>query len=195
VITGSRVQEGPPAEGPSGDVRAFSARTGALMWRFHTIPYPVEAGHESWKGGSWKDRSGVNVWGVISVDTERGIAFVPTGSPAYDFYGGDRKGKNLFGNSLVAIDAMTDKLLWHYQMVHHDVWDYDLSAQPNLVTVLRNGRRLPAVAQITKMGLVFVLDRLTGQPLFPVEERPVPQSKVPGEETWPTQPFPSNHRP
>lgn len=189
IITGARVPEG-QARGPSGDVRAFDARTGRLVWTFHTVPRPGETGYDTWEGNSWRNRTGVNVWSIISVDAERGIIFLPVGSPSYDFYGGDRKGANLFGNSLVALNANTGKLIWYYQMVHHDLWDYDLPAQPNLITVERNGRKLPAVAQVTKMGFVFILDRLTGKPLFPVEERSVPQSKVPGEATSPTQPFP-----
>jgi len=189
VITGARVPEA-PGRGPSGDVRAFDVRTGKLVWQFHTVPRPGEVGHETWEGDSWKERTGANVWSMMSVDVERGLVFLPIGSPAYDFYGGDRKGNNLFGNSLVALQAESGKLVWHYQMVHHDIWDYDLPAQPVLITVRRNGRALPAVAQVTKMGFVFILDRLTGKPLFPVEERTVPQSKVPGEATSPTQPFP-----
>ncbi len=180
-----------PAQGPSGDVRAYDVRTGKLVWTFHTVPHPGEAGNETWAGDSWKDRMGANVWSTMSVDAERGLVFLPIGSPAYDFYGGDRKGKNLFGNSLVALNAATGKLIWYFQVVHHDLWDYDLPAQPLLIDIRRNGRLVPAVAQITKMGFVFVFDRLTGTPLFPVEERPVPQSDVPGEATWPTQPIPS----
>jgi membrane-bound PQQ-dependent dehydrogenase (glucose/quinate/shikimate family) len=179
-----------PAKGPTGDVRAYDVRNGKLVWTFHTVPRPGEQGHETWEGDSWRDRMGANVWSMMSVDEDRGLVFLPTGSPAYDLYGGDRKGQNLFANSLVALDAKTGRLVWYYQMVHHDLWDYDLPAQPLLVTVRRDGRRVPAVAQVTKMGFVFVLDRRTGHPLFPVEERPVPQSEVPGEATWPTQPFP-----
>lgn len=179
-----------PAKGPGGDVRAYDVRSGRLVWTFHTVPRPGEKGHETWEGDSWRDRMGANVWSAMSVDEERGLVFLPTGSPAYDFYGGDRKGQNLFANSLVALEAATGRLVWYYQMVHHDLWDYDLPAQPLLVTVRHNGRRVPAVAQVTKMGFVFVLDRRTGRPLFPVEERPVPQTDVPGEATWPTQPFP-----
>ncbi len=179
-----------PAKGPGGDVRAYDVRTGKLVWTFHTVPRPGERGNETWEGDSWRDRMGANVWSTMSVDEERGLVFLPTGSPAYDFYGGDRKGQNLFANSLVALDALSGRLVWYYQMVHHDLWDYDLPAQPVLITVRRNGRPVPAVAQVTKMGFVFVLDRRTGKPLFPVEERPVPQSDVPGEATWPTQPFP-----
>jgi glucose dehydrogenase/Zn ribbon nucleic-acid-binding protein len=189
VITGSEVQES-PSKGPSGDVRAFNVATGKLAWRFHTVPRPGETGHETWAGDGWEDRSGTNVWTIMSVDQERGMIFLPIGSPSYDFYGADRKGQGLFGNSLVALDASTGKLIWYYQMVHHDIWDYDVSAPPNLITVRRDGKDIPAVAQATKMGFVFVLDRLTGKPLFPVEERPVAQSDVPGEATWPTQPFP-----
>ena len=179
-----------PAKGPSGDVRAYNVRTGQLVWTFHTVPHPGEQGSETWAGDSWKDRMGANVWSTMSVDQTRGLVFLPIGSPAYDFYGGDRKGENLFGNSLVALNAATGKLVWYFQTVHHDLWDYDLPAQPSLITVRHNGRLVPAVVQITKMGFVFVFDRVTGKPLFPVEERPVPQSDVPGEATWPTQPFP-----
>lgn len=189
VITGAQVPEG-PGKGPSGAVRAFDVRTGKKVWEFHTVPQPGEPGHETWEGDSWRDRTGVNVWSLMSVDAERGMIFLPIGSPAYDFYGGDRKGRNLFGNSLVALDAATGKLIWYYQMVHHDIWDYDLPAQPTLMTIRRNGKDIPAVAQVTKMGFIFVLDRLTGAPLFPVEERPAPRSEVPGEESSPTQPFP-----
>jgi quinate dehydrogenase (quinone) len=189
VITGSEVQEF-PSKGPSGDVRAFDARTGKLVWTFHTVPRPGEEGHETWQGDSWVDRSGTNVWSIMCVDTERGIIYLPIGSPSYDFYGADRKGKGLFGNSLVALDAATGKVLWYYQMVHHDIWDYDISFPPALITVHRDGKDIPAVAEGSKMGFIFILDRVTGKPLFPVEERPVPRSDVPGEETWPTQPFP-----
>ena len=189
VIMGAQAPEG-PAKGPSGDVRAFDARTGKLVWRFHTVPRPGEPGHNTWEGDSWRERTGVNVWSIMTVDVERGMIFLPIGSAAYDFYGADREGQNLYANSLVALNAATGKLVWHYQMVRHDIWDYDLPAHPNLITVRHNGRAIPAVAQVTKMGLVFVLDRRTGKPLFPVEEKATPQSKVPGEATWPTQPVP-----
>ncbi len=189
VITGALVPEG-PALGPSGVVRAFDVRTGRLEWSFETIPPPGQPGHETWDGDSWKNRTGANVWSIMSVDTERGILFLPVGSPAYDFYGGDRKGQNLYANCLVALDAATGRMRWYYQMVHHDVWDYDLPAQPVLVEIVRDGKTIPAVVQVTKMGFAFVLDRLTGKPLFPVEERPAPPSDVPGESAWPTQPVP-----
>ena len=179
-----------PAQGPSGDVRAYSVVTGKLIWTFHTVPRPGEPGNETWSGDSWRDRTGTNVWSMMSVDEERGMVFLPIGSPTYDFYGGDRKGKNLYGNCLVALNAATGKLIWYFQTVHHDLWDYDLPAQPTLITVRRNNRSIPAVAQVTKQGFVFVFNRITGEPLFPIEERSVPQSNVPGEETWPTQPFP-----
>ena len=189
AIVGSAVQEY-PARGPAGDVRAFDVRTGALAWRFRTVPQPGEPGHETWEKGAAEDRSGANVWSVMSVDVERGLVFLPVGSAAYDFFGGDRPGANLFANSLVALDAATGALRWHFQTVHHDLWDYDLPAQPALVTVRRDGRDVPAVAQVTKTGFVFVLDRVTGRPLFPVEERPVPASTLPGEAASPTQPIP-----
>lgn len=189
AIIGSTVPES-PSLGPSGMVRAFDVRTGRLVWEFHTVPRLGEAGHDTWEGDSWKDRTGVNAWAPISVDDERGIAFVPLGSPSYDFYGADRRGQNQFGNSLVALNAETGTLLWSFQAVHHDLWDYDLPAQPALATVRQDGREIPVVAQVTKMGFVFVLGRLTGKPVFPVEERPVAQSTVPGEASWPTQPFP-----
>ena len=189
VITGAAVPEY-PSMGPGGGVRAFDVRSGKLLWTFHTIPQPGEAGHETWQEDGWQNRTGANVWSIMSVDKERGLIFLPVGSASYDFYGADRKGMDLFANSLVALEAATGKLRWYFQMVHHDIWDYDLPAQPVLITVRRNGREIPAVAQVTKMGFVFILDRLTGEPLFPVEEHRVPESNVPGEAAWPTQPFP-----
>ena len=185
VICGALVSDGEP-QGPSGDVRAFDARTGKLSWRFHTVPRPGEFGNDTWEGDSWRDRGGTNVWSIMSCDENRGIVYLPLTSPSPDRYGGERKGRNLFGDSLVALDAATGKRLWHYQLVHHDLWDWDLPAQPTLIQV----RGIPAVAQITKMGFLFVFNRLTGKPLFPIEERKVPASEVPGEEAWPTQPVP-----
>ena len=189
VITGAAVPEY-PSRGPSGFVRAFNVRSGKLAWTFHTIPQPGEPGHETWQEDAWQDRTGANVWSIMSVDAERGLIFLPVGSASYDFYGADRKGMDSFANSLVALDAASGRLRWYFQMVHHDIWDYDMPAQPVLITVRREGREIPAVAQVTKMGFVFIFDRVTGKPLFPVEERPVPESMVPGEAAWPTQPFP-----
>ncbi len=189
VITGALASDGEP-QGPSGDVRAFDARTGKLVWRFHVVPHAGEFGNDTWEGDSWKDRGGVNPWSIMSVDVERGIVFVPLTSPASDYYGGDRKGQNLFGDCVLALDAASGKRLWHFQTIHHDLWDWDLPAQPILTTLHRDGKEIPAVAQVTKTGFLFLLDRLTGKPLIDVEERPVPQSTVPGEKTWPTQPFP-----
>ena len=189
VITGAMVPEGVP-RGPAGDVRAFDVRTGREAWRFHTVPRPGEYGHETWPTDGWQRRTGANVWTAMSVDHERGLVFLPIGSASYDFYGGDRKGRNLFANSLVALDAATGRRRWHQQLVHHDVWDYDPPAQPILADIPRDGRTIPVVIQVTKMGLVFVFDRVTGLPIFGVEERDVPRSDVPGEETSPTQPMP-----
>jgi membrane-bound PQQ-dependent dehydrogenase (glucose/quinate/shikimate family) len=190
VITGAAVPEY-PSKGPSGAVRAFNVRTGKLVWTFHTIPRPREAGHETWQDNAWQGRTGANVWSTMSVDVERDLIFLPVGSASYDFYGGDRKGQDLFANSLVALRASTGRMVWYFQMVHHDIWDYDPPAQPTLITVRQDGKSIPAVAEVTKMGFVFIFDRVTGKPLFPVEERPVPQSDVPGEASWPTQPFPT----
>ena len=164
--------------------------TGKLVWSFHTVPRPGEPGHDTWPQQGWQNRSGTNAWGFLTVDKERGILYVPIGSPTTDFYGADRHGNNLYGNSLVALEAATGKLLWYRQLVHHDLWDFDPAAAPILFQVKRNGRTIPAVAQITKMGLLFVFDRATGEPLYGMEERPVPQSSVPGEQTSTTQPFP-----
>lgn len=188
IVIGSRVSEN--SDAAPGHIRAFNVRTGELEWIFHTIPKPGEYGYETWPPDAWKDAGGVNNWAGMSLDEERGIVFIPTGSPAYDFWGGNRIGKNLFANCILALDAATGKRLWHFQTVYHDVWDRDLPAPPNLVTVEHEGSQIDAVAQITKSGFVFLLNRETGEPLFPVEERPVPQSTLTGEQTWPVQPFP-----
>ncbi|HTS25297.1 MAG TPA: PQQ-binding-like beta-propeller repeat protein [Bryobacteraceae bacterium] len=189
AIVGPTTPEG-PAKGPSGDPRAFDVRTGKLVWRFHTVPQPGEPGSDTWGVDGWKDRSGPSVWGPITVDASRGLVFLAVGNPADSFYGADRKGMNLYANCVVALDAATGKLRWYHQLVHHDIFDYDLPAGPALIEAVRNGKKIPAVAQITKMGLLFVLDRLTGEPIFGEEERPVAKSDVPGEASWPTQPFP-----
>jgi len=189
IVAGGLVPDG-EAQGPSGDVRGLDVRSGRQRWRFRTVPQPGEFGHETWAGESWKRRGGTNAWSLMSVDEDRGLVFVPLTSPSYDFYGGDRKGANLFGNSVVALDCQTGRRLWHFQTIHHDLWDWDLPAQPALVSVRRGGRDLPAVAQVTKQGFLFLLDRTTGRPLFDVEERPVPPSALEGEQAWPTQPVP-----
>jgi quinoprotein glucose dehydrogenase len=190
VITGCSNGEGSPATGAYGDIRGWDAKTGKLLWIFHTVPRPGEAGSESWPSGGWKNRSGTNVWGFFTVDVKRGIVYAPLGAPTSDFYGADRAGDDLYGNSLVALDACTGKKLWHQQLVHHDIWDYDLAAPPALFDIRRGGRVIPAVAQITKMGLLFVFDRVTGEPVYGMEERRVPQTEVPGEVTAKTQLFP-----
>jgi quinoprotein glucose dehydrogenase len=192
-ITGSTTGEGYGSA--PGDLRAYDIVSGRLVWTFHTIPHPGEFGHDTWPEGAWKWAGGVNAWGEISIDERRGIAYFPLGSPTHDMFGGDRKGANLFGNSLLALDARTGKRLWHFQTVHHDIWDYDLTTAPKLLTVRHNGTTRDIVAQATKFGLLYVFDRVTGEPLWPIEERPVPKSDVPGEESWPTQPFPTKPPP
>jgi quinoprotein glucose dehydrogenase len=188
LIQGTRVGE---ARGSlPGFVRAYDVRTGQIRWIFHTIPQPGEFGYDTWPAGAYARAGGANSWPGMAVDVQRGIVFVPTGSPTGDFYGGDRIGADLFGNTLIALDAATGKRIWHFQTVHHDLWDRDLPAAPNLLTVTHAGRRTDAVAQITKSGFVFLFDRETGAPLFPVEERPVPPSDLRGEQAWPTQPVP-----
>src|SRR6185436_673430 len=179
------------ATGPAGNTRAYDARTGAKIWEFHSVPQPGETGNDTWPTDGWKDRTGANNWGFyMTVDTERGILYSVFGSPASDYYGFDRKGNNLFGNSIVALDALTGKLKWYFQAVHHDTWDYDFTAAPVLFDVVRNGQRIPALAEVSKQGLVYILDRRDGKPIFGMEDRPVPQSDVPGEAGWPTEPFP-----
>ena len=189
IIMGSTLGEGPSPAAP-GHIRAYHVKTGEMKWIFHTIPHPGEFGYETWPEDAWKRTGGANSWGGLTIDEKRGIVYCGTGSPTYDHWGGDRLGQNLFGNCILALNAETGERIWHYQVVHHDIWDYDIPCQPNLVTVEKDGRRIDAVAQPTKMGHLFVLDRETGKPIFPIEERTVPQSDIPGEETWPTQPFP-----
>jgi quinoprotein glucose dehydrogenase len=194
VITGSGPGEGPGGlnggVGPAGDTRAWDARTGKLVWTFHSVPRPGEVGYDTWGPGSAKDRSGVNVWGYMTVDSRRGILYMPFGAPNNDRVGVDRPGNNLFGTSLVAVDANTGKYLWHFQVVHHDIWDMDTQSPPVLFDVKHNGEIIPAVATVNKNALMFILNRVTGKPIYGVEERPVPKSNVPGEQTSPTQPFP-----
>jgi quinoprotein glucose dehydrogenase len=176
---------------PPGDIRAYDVITGGLVWQFHTVPRPGEFGYDTWPPDAYKYVGGNNNWADMSVDEGRGIVYVPTGSPTYDFYGADRHGANLFGNCLIALDARSGRRLWHFQMVHHDLWDYDNVSAPQLITVNYGGRRIDAVAHAGKTGFLYVFDRVTGEPLWPIEERPVPPSEVPGEQAWPTQPFPT----
>jgi quinoprotein glucose dehydrogenase len=189
VITGGTTQENPP-RGPAGDVRAWDMRTGKLAWTFRSVPAAGERFSETWAADSARNRSGVNVWGFFSVDAARGIAYLPFGAPSVDQYGGDRAGDNLFGTSLVAVNADTGAYLWHFQLTHHDIWDADLAAAPVLLDVTRAGKTIAAVAVASKQGLLFVLDRTTGTPIDGVEERPVPASEVPLERAAKTQPFP-----
>jgi quinoprotein glucose dehydrogenase len=188
IILGSATNQ--EYDSAPGDIRAYDVRTGKLAWTFHTIPHEGEFGYDTWPKDAWKTIGGANAWGELTVDEKRGIVYVPTGSPKYNFYGGNRKGANLFGDCLLALDARTGKRVWHFQMVHHDIWDYDNTTAPRLVTVRHNGKLVDAVALAGKEGFVWLFDRVTGESLFPIEERPVPRSDMPGEETWPTQPFP-----
>lgn len=190
IIMPIRVGEGISAA--PGYIQAFNVITGNLEWVFRTIPHPGEMGHDTWPEQAYKDPSigGANSWAGMAVDHKRGIVFVPTGSAAFDFYGGNRKGKNLFANSLLALDAQTGDYIWHYQAVHHDTWDRDFPAPPNLLTIHKEGKSIDVVAQVTKSGYIFVFNRETGEPIFPIDEVAVPSSRLPGEELWPTQPVP-----
>jgi glucose dehydrogenase len=177
--------------GIPGDSRAFDARTGKKLWTFHTIPWLGEAGNNTWPKDGWKGRGGTNVWSItMTVDEKRGIAYMPVGGPAANYYGGDRPGDNLFSNTLVAVDVNTGKLKWYFQTVHHELWDFDLPPEPALIDIVHDGKKVPAVAQVGKSGYMFILDRVTGKPIFGVEERPVPKGDAPGEAYSPTQPFP-----
>jgi quinoprotein glucose dehydrogenase len=193
MIVGGRVGEGLPTS--PGDVRAYDVRTGALRWSFHTIPHPGEPGHDTWPADAWTYGGGANSWPGMALDERRGIVYVPTGSAASDFYGADRIGDNLFANSLLALDAATGKRIWHFQVVHHDLWDRDLPSPPSLVTVRRNGRAIDAVAQATKHGYLFLFDRANGQPLFPIENKAFRASTLPGETAAPAQPLPVAPKP
>src|SRR5262252_6434572 len=181
--------------GPAGDTRAWDARTGKVVWTFHTVPRPGEFGYDTWGADSAKNRSGVNVWGYTSLDAERGILYMPLGAPNNDRVGIDRPGNNLFSSSVVAVDANTGRYLWHFQVVHHDIWDYDTQSAPLLVDLRRDGQIVPAILIVNKTGLLFTLNRVTGKPIFDIEERPVPKSDVPGEQASPTQPFPVKPEP
>ena len=194
LIMGMRLGEGPAPAAP-GHIRAYDVRTGKLAWRFNSIPHPGEPGYETWPPNAYQYIGGVNVWTGFALDEKRGLVFCPTGSAAFDFWGGNRIGQNLFANCLIALDAKTGKRVWHQQLVHHDLWDRDLPAPPNLLTVTHGGKRIDAVAQVTKSGHVFTFNRETGEPLFPIREVPVPMSDLQGESAWPTQPVPSKPAP
>jgi quinoprotein glucose dehydrogenase len=189
IVVGANTPAGPV--GAPGNARAFDARTGAKLWEFSSVAQPGQPGHDSWEGESWKDRSGNNAWPFyFTLDEPRGLVYLPLASPASDFYGGDRKGANLYGNSVVAVEVATGKYRWHFQTIHHDLWDHDPPAPPALFDIVRGGSTIPALAITTKSGYMYILNRETGQPVFGVEERPVPKSDVPGEQAFPTQPFP-----
>jgi len=189
IILGSATGEGYLA--PPGDIRAFDVPTGKLVWVFHTLPRPGEVGADTWPKDAWKYMGGVDVWGEITVDQKRGIVYLPTASAKYELYGGDRPGNNLYADCMLALDARTGKYLWHFQTVHHDLWDYDPNSAPQLATVKHDGKTVDVVALASKNGFLYVFDRVTGKPLWPIEERPVPKSDVPGEAASPTQPFPT----
>ena len=189
LITGAQGKEDDP-DGPAMDVRAWQLATGQLAWTFHTIPHPGEAAYETWPKDNWITAGSPSNWGAATVDAQRGLVFLPIGQPAAQYYGGARHGQNLYSSSIVALDAATGKVRWHFQLTHHDVWDYDAEAAPTLMEISRDGKTIPVVVAVSKPGLMFFLDRETGKSVYPVEERPVPQSDVEGEQTWPTQPFP-----
>lgn len=193
LILGSATNQGYGSA--PGDLRAFDVRTGRVVWTFHTIPHAGEFGYETWPPGAWNRIGGANVWSELSLDEKRGIVYAPTASAKYNFYGVDRTGANLFADCLLALDARTGKRLWHFQMVHHDIWDYDNPTAPKLLTLHQDGKTIDAVAQVSKQGFVWVFNRVTGEPIWPIEERPVPKSDMPGETTWPTQPFPTKPPP
>jgi glucose dehydrogenase len=193
IIVGGRNPETHPA--PPGDVRAFDVRTGELVWSFHTIPHPGEPGYETWPAEAWKTAGAANNWAGMALDRKRGIVYVPTGSAVFDFYGGDRVGDDLYADTLLALDAATGKRLWHFQGVHHDIWDRDFPSEPALFTVKRDGETVEALAQTTKQGYLYLFNRITGKPLFPIHEIPYPASNVPGEVTSPTQPKPDAPEP
>ena len=196
VIVNSAIHDSPTSiEMPPGDVRAFNPETGEIEWTFHTIPQAGEYGNETWEDGSWEYTGNTNSWTIMSADDELGIVYIPIGTPTNDWYGGKRLGDNLSAESLVAVSAESGERIWHFQTVHHGLWDYDLPAAPTLVDITVDGRTIKAVAQISKQGFTYVFDRITGEPVWPIEERSVPPSQVPGEVASPTQPFPTKPAP
>ena len=195
IVHGANISDGAQnKEAPRGDINGYDVRTGKKLWTFHSVPRPGEVGNESWENDAWAYTGNTNVWSMISADEALGYVYLPFGTPTNDYYGGHRKGNNLFGESLVCLDATTGKRVWHFQAVHHGLWDYDFPAAPILGDITVDGRRIPIVAQVSKQAFVYVFDRRTGVPVWPIEERPVPQSSVPGEQTSRTQPFPTRHR-
>jgi quinoprotein glucose dehydrogenase len=194
IITGAQGKEDDP-DGPAMDVRAWDLRTGKLVWTFHTIPHPGEPGYDTWPKDNWIRAGSPANWGAATLDEQRGLIFLPIGQPAAQYYGGARHGQNLYSSSIVALDANTGKLRWSFQLTHHDMWDYDAEAAPTLMDITRNGKKIPVVVAVSKPGLMFFLERETGKSIYPFEERPVPQSDVPGEQSWPTQPFPTKPPP
>ena len=192
IILGS--ETGEDYGSPPGDVRAYDVRTGQLVWIFHTIPHPGELGYDTWPKDAWKYIGGTNCWGEMSLDEKTGIVYIPTGAPTYDFYGADRKGNGLFADCLLALDARSGKLIWYYQLIHHDLWDYDATSAPQLLTVRHDGKDIPIIAEASKQGYLYVFNRVTGKPLWPIEERWVPKSHMPNEAASPTQPIPPLHR-
>ncbi len=196
IVVGSSITDaGPKSMNPPGDVRGFDVKTGKQLWAFHTIPHKGEFGYDTWKNGSAEVTGNTNVWARMSVDEELGYVYLPVSTPTNDWYGGEREGDNLYAESLVCLNIHTGERIWHYQVVHHGVWDYDLASAPNLMDLNIDGKPVKAVAQLTKQGFVFAFDRETGEPIWPIEEKPVPQSKVEGERTASTQPFPSKPAP
>lgn len=193
IILGSATSESYGS--PPGDIRAFDVLSGKLLWTFHTIPHPGEFGYDTWPKDAWKYVGGVNTWGEMSIDEKRGIGYFPLGSPTYDYWGGDRIGADLYGDCLLALNLRTGKPVWYFQTVHHDLWDYDPTTGPKLLTIRHDGKMVDVVAQATKSGFVFVFNRVTGKPIWPIEERPVDKSDAPGEQSWPTQPFPTKPLP
>jgi quinoprotein glucose dehydrogenase len=189
IVTGSQGQEDNP-DGPAMDLRAWDVHTGKLIWTFHPLPHPGETGYETWPKDAYEHVGSPANWGFITVDNQRGLLFIPFGQPAPQYYGAGRPGQNLFSSSIVALDAATGKLRWYFQITHHDMWDLDAEAAPALIDVVQNGKKIPAIVAVSKASLMFFLDRETGKSIYPVEERPVPQSDIPGEQSWPTQPFP-----
>jgi quinoprotein glucose dehydrogenase len=189
IIVGS--ETGEDYGSPPGDIRAYDVQTGRMVWIFHTIPHPGEFGYDTWPEGSWKTAGGTNCWGEMSLDEKTGIVYIPTGAPTYDFYGADRKGNTLFADSLLAVDARTGKLIWYYQLIHHDLWDYDATSAPQLLTIKHDGQDVDVVAEASKQGYLYVFNRATGKPIWPIDERPAPKSNMPGEAASPTQPVPT----